>query len=255
MTVLFDPNGRCIPGPVKAKVQPKVRRYFRCEQPEYSLQDIYERSARFIGELTLTEAEFEQQVTRLMSDLKGDPQLVDLLSGPVIPFILPKHAREDIGTLLQQKYLPAVASAFGHAYPDYEFVDHNKTPLAGRLRPAANTGHQELLQRQADRDLVGLYCPAMDGYSLGAAREQISLLPQHFSLAGAADTCAALVACPGLLMREDGYTPLLWFGALETDDPNEGFHLEAYGYNLNFNRRMHLGNADEYWANGLVYCK
>jgi len=253
MTVLFDANGRCIPGPLEAKVQRKVRRYFRCDQPKYSLNDIYERAGRFIGELTLGVEEFKEHVTRMIREIREDPNLANLLSGPFVPFILPQQPEDDIGKLLQQKYLPAVANAFYDTYPNYEFIDHNKTPVLDRLRVAAATRHQELLEKLADSDVVGIYFPAFDGYSLAAAREQISYLPPSFSLAGSADTCGALVAYPGLLMRHDGYAPLVWFGALETENSDEGFHIEAYGYNLNFNRRMHLGNADEYWASGLVF--
>jgi hypothetical protein len=31
-----------------------------------------------------------------------------------------------------------------------------------------------------------------------------------------------------------------------------GYHFEAYGHNLTFNRRPHFGQAAEYWASGLV---
>ena len=30
-----------------------------------------------------------------------------------------------------------------------------------------------------------------------------------------------------------------------------GYHFEAYGYNLTFNRRPHLGHAAEYWSSGI----
>ncbi len=253
MTELFDKSGRCIPGPVSAKVQQKVRRYFRCDPPKYDLQDIFQRSNRYLGQISLGFDQFTAQVAQLQSKLQQDPGLSNLLHGPMVPFLLPRKAPQDIGEALEQDYLPAVAAAFNERFPDYAFVDHNKVALPHKLLPVPGCGHAELLQTQTEQDLVGLYFPALDGYSLEAARQQLAFLPEGFSLAGAADSCAALVACPELLLREDGYAPLLWLGALESDDPNEGFHFEAYGYNLNFNRRMHLGNADEYWANGLVF--
>jgi hypothetical protein len=31
-----------------------------------------------------------------------------------------------------------------------------------------------------------------------------------------------------------------------------GYHFEAYGYNLTFNRRVHFDQVAESWASGLV---
>ena len=48
-----------------------------------------------------------------------------------------------------------------------------------------------------------------------------------------------------------GYPPLLWLSGLAST-ADEGHYFEAYGYNLTFNRRMHFGQAAEYWDSGLV---
>jgi hypothetical protein len=77
-------------------------------------------------------------------------------------------------------------------------------------------------------------------------------LPEHFLLSGGYDTSAALVGTPDLLLRTDGYPPLLWLAAVQTDKPLVAYHFEAYGYNLTFNRRVHFGQAAEYWNSGLT---
>ena len=59
-----------------------------------------------------------------------------------------------------------------------------------------------------------------------------------------------------LLLRRDGYPPLLWLSGVEAEAPDAGYHFEAYGYNLTFNRRPHLGQTAEYWWHGLtVLCE
>lgn len=253
MTDYFDENGRCIPADITGKVQPKVRRYFYCTQPEIDLSAIYQRACRFLGTPKSTFEQFSNTIDALLTDIKSTPSISLALNGTYVPFILPARVQGDLGTDIENYYLPAVEQAYAEVYPDYEFTNHNTVELNQRFTSVSGTRHAELLSQLGQDDVIGLYFPALDGYSLEAARAQIETLPDEFSLAGAAETCSALIACPDLLMRLDGYPPLLWFGAVQSQDPNEGFHLEAYGYNLTFNRRMHLGNADEYWANGLVF--
>jgi hypothetical protein len=100
--------------------------------------------------------------------------------------------------------------------------------------------------------VVGVYFPCLLEYSVQAAREKIAQLPNNCLLAGGYDTAAAFIAAPNLLLREDGYPPLLWLSGLETDSEYAGFHFEAYGYDLTFNRRVHYDHVAEYWASAIV---
>ena len=252
MNNLFDEFGRCIPGETSGKAQKTVRRYFKCDQPAIDLEQIYRNAASTLGKPKTSRAEFKATVEVLQQSIKNDDQLQNLNQCTYVPFILPQQKIEDIGEALESKYLPAVAASFSSRFPEYDFTNHYPASLTGKLKASPLSRHQSLLNKLQSEDVIGIYFPALDGYSLPAAREKANQLPSTFSLAGGVDTCAALIACPDLLMRLDGYPPLLWFGALESKDSNEGFHLESYGYNLTFNRRMHLNNADEYWANGLV---
>ena len=147
--------------------------------------------------------------------------------------------------------LPAVADAYQEKFPDYRFTNHHKTGLTGRLSVQPNSRHEHLIDAMADKDVVGVYFPCLSEYSIPAALQRIATLPEHLLLAGGFDTCAALVATPGLLMRTDGYPPLLWLSALASEKESVGYHFEAYGYNLTFNRRPHLGHAAEYWSSGI----
>ena len=69
---------------------------------------------------------------------------------------------------------------------------------------------------------------------------------------GKLDTCAAFIGSPNLLLNEDSYPPLLWMTALKSNKLDIGYHIEAYGHDLNFNKRPHLGNVAEYWGHSLV---
>ncbi len=176
----------------------------------------------------------------------------DLLKGIWVPFLLPRASHDDMGKALDDTYLPAVRSAFNAQLPQYAFTNHHKGKLAGKLSVAAGSRHSKLIEAMRKDAVVGLFFPCLTEYSIGAAREQIAQLPEEFLLAGGIDTCAALIAAPDLLLNKEAYSPLLWFAALDGEKADVGYHFEAYGYNLTFNRRVHLGHADEYWASSLV---
>lgn len=249
----FDDFGRCLPTQATSPAHQKSRRYFYCVQPEIDFEAIHTRvSHRFQSGLNTDAAQFKDRATKLFSKLSEDASTAGLTRGVGVPFLLPKTKRDDVGTQLAQHFLPAVSGAYREKYPDYEFTDHNLVPLAGQLTVAPESRHERLLEAMATSDVVGWYFPALSEYSFKAAREQIQALPEHLWLAGGADTCAALIAAPELLMRLDGYPPLLWLGALDTDQPKIGYHFEAYGYNLTFLRRPHLDHANEYWSHGIT---
>jgi hypothetical protein len=100
--------------------------------------------------------------------------------------------------------------------------------------------------------VVGRYFPCLTEYSVPACLERMFSLPEKFLLAGGADTSAALVGSPGLLLNEGGYPPKLWLAGLKTGADTMGYLYEAYGYNLTFNQRPHLNQASPQWAGALV---
>lgn len=246
----FDDAGRCLPTATRSAVNRRSRGYFACRQPELDYPAMHARLASHLG-IALSAGEFAERAQAIRAGLESDPKNRGILNGVAVPFVLPRMAKGDIGTLLEQRFLPAVAAAFDDRFPDYRFTNHHKTGLVGKLDVLAGSRHQRLLDALAERERVGVYFPCLSEYSIPAAVEQLAALPEQFLLAGGFDTSAALVACPELLLRRDGYPPLLWLAALAAEKPGIGYHFEAYGYNLGFNRRPHLDQAAEYWWSGL----
>lgn len=250
--LLFDDFGRCLPGAVQAPAHPRSRRYFTLQQPEIDYGASHARLQRHLGAgETVDAAAFAERANAILARLKADPATAAITRGVAIPFILPRLAVDDMGRTLDERFLPALGRAFEETYPDYRFTNHNVGGLDGRLRIQADSRHAGLVEAMDHAERVGLYFPALSEYSIPAALEKVAALPRHFLLAGGVDTCAALISAPGLLLRTDTYPPLLWLGALAGDQPGIGYHFEAYGYNLTFNRRAHLGQAAEYWTCGL----
>lgn len=245
----FDVFGRCIPG-ASVDAPLKTRQYFRCAQPTVDLAEVYQRTARHLGRPGIDLSEFEQRLAAIRARLLDDSSMAGLMNAVAVPFLLPQATETDLAQALNSRYLPAVAAAFSERFAEYRFVNHH--PIDERLDVLPASRHQHLLQRLSQGDVVGYWFAALSEYSIPAAVQQIQELPDDCLLAGGFDTAAALVACPELLLREDGYPPLLWLAALSGQREDAAYHFEAYGYNLTFNYRPHFNRAAEYWCSGLV---
>lgn len=250
---LFDESGRCIPKNLDAPVHQQSRHYFKLQQPTVDYTGIHKQTADLLGTDGLPSVEeFKARVESLRDSLALRDEARNLLKSVWVPFLLPQAKHADVGEALDNTYLPAVRSAFNALLPQYAFTNHHKGKLAGKLSVAPGSRHDKLIEAMRKDAVVGLFFPCLTEYSVDAAREQVAQLPDEFLLAGGVDTCAALIAAPDLLLNKEAYSPLLWFAALNGEKADVGYHFEAYGYNLTFNRRVHLGHADEYWASSLV---
>jgi hypothetical protein len=250
---LFDDHGRRIPPELKAAVHRDTRRRFICPQPKTDYGAIHARIKEHLGATgPLSAAEFEDRAEAILSSLRNNSETKNIAQGVRVPFLLPKASYADFGQALDSTYLPAVQRSFQQTFPECRFTNYCKSGLAGKLGVAAESRHQRLLAAMQQGVVVGYYFPCLLEYSVPAAVEQMQTLPAKFLLAGGFDTCAAFVGCPDLLLRRDGYPPLLWLAALSGEKEGVGYHFEAYGYNLTFNRRPHFGHVAEYWASSLV---
>ncbi len=249
----FDMYGRCVPSRLIAPVHRETRRYFAISQPEIDYPAIHARINKHLGMAeALSAMEFEQRAEAILKDLRADPQTRNLVDGVRVPFMLPKASYGDLGEAIENIYLKSVGGAFSEKLPKYTFVNHHKGGLAGKFSIEPGSRHERLIQAMKQSPVVGYYFPCLTEYSVPAAIEQMASLPAKFLLAGGFDTSAVFIGSPDLLLRTDGYPPLLWLAALRGETEQAGYHFEAYGYNLTFNRRPHFGEAAEYWASGLV---
>ena len=254
MTTLFDQHGRCIPGNLSSAVNNESRRYFKFDNPEIDFNSIYSRHSRHLG-LTQSEVSlvsFKERIDSIIQDLEKDTATRGILNGIGVPFIVPKQPDSDFGANLDKVFLPAVGQSYEEKYPDYSFVIQYHKLLSQNVSCVDSSRHSIFLDAVKKSAVVGMFFPCLREYSIPAALEQIQIIPEKFLLAGGLDTCAAFVSCPDLLLNKVGYPPLIWMAGIKGSEVNEGFHFEAYGYNLTFNRRIHLGNAAEYWGCSLV---
>lgn len=248
----FDQFGRCSPEGLTAPAIAKSRHYFQIEQPELNLDAIHARISKHLPGSYPSVPEFKQRVQSILDGISSDPASAGILNGVHVPFMLPQSLISDEGAALEEFYLQYVHDAFSAVFPGYAFKDHHTQSLTGQFKVREGSRHELLLEQLRSGSVVGVYFPALREFSVPAALEKVAQLPDRFLLAGGVDTSAALIASPELLQRKEGYSPLLWLGALASEKDGEGHYFENYGFDLTFNRRMHFDQASEYSTCGLV---
>jgi hypothetical protein len=252
-TAYFDNFGRCIPNGLKADHHLNTRRYFLLEQPEINYKAIYERLVKHLKiESAISLQEFTHRAESILDHLRADENCKNILNGVHVPFMLRKKPIVEMGLELEQHYIYAVKNAFEESFPTKTFTNHHKEGLEGKLKVAEGSRHQQLVEAMQKDIVVGYYFPCLMEYSVPATLEQVAKLPEQFLLAGGCDTAAAIVGSPDLLLRNDGYPPVIWFAGLDAEKQGVGYHFEAYGYNLTFNRKPHFDRVAESWTSGLV---
>lgn len=252
-TAYFDANGRCIPNDIAAEHHVETRRYFTFDQPAIDYDAIHARLVKHLAiKQPITAEDFAKRAEGVLDKLRDNPAYSNILNGIHVPFMLPVQESQDIGTQLDQRYINAVKASFEETFANNTFTNHYKDSLTGKLSIAIDSRHEHLITAQSEKIIVGYYFPCLMEYSVPAAIEQTATLPEQFLLAGGYDTSAALVGSPDLLLKKDGYPPVLWMTALDTEKSGVGYHYEAYGYNLTFNRKPHFDRVAESWTSGLV---
>jgi hypothetical protein len=249
---LFDNFGRCIPKGLKNEYNLKSRRYFYIKKQDLGIEKSFKRLSTYLPSGSYPSlSEYKERIINIKEGANLEDRAKGIINGNVIPFMIPKTEGDDIGAILETKYLPAISEAYKDCFPNYGFTNHHHNSMAGTLEPVKESRHESLIDKLKKETLVGCYFPALSEYSVDAAIEIMSTLPENMILSGAYDTAAALISCPDLLFNEEHYAPLLWLAGVKAKD-GEAKYFEAYGYNLTFNRRMHLSKISEYFTSGIT---
>jgi hypothetical protein len=251
---LFDSNGRGLVVKGDVGASPLCRHYFQINNPLINLPEIHKNLQKFL-EISISLEKFEKSVGNILSEVKADPALSQLLNAPYFPFALPKMAAGDIGKKLEELFIPALKLSYKEKFPTYDFVNQVRQDLNLQIRIIEGSRHENLVAKLNNGEVVGIIFPALIDFSIEASLNFLNKLPAEFTLCGGYDTFAAFIGNPGLLFNEDAYPPMLWASALENLSNNFSYYLEAYGYDLNFNARPHFGSNFEYWVNSLTLSK
>lgn len=251
VTLLFDKHGRRIPKDLKNSVCDADKDFYLA-QPEI---DYAERLIRFADVFHLSCAEFEKKSKELIKKIKNDFQLANLLNGIYLPIILPQIEAKnfDYGRILEEVFLTAVGKAYKKQFSSRDFINYRKGNLQGKVSIVPESRHNQLINKMKKDVVVGIYFPnPLQGFSILAAREQISTLPEDLILSGGFDTSAATAMYPDVLAR-DYHTPGYDLSALSWESSRYSLCFRAYDGELVFGSRADLSDAYDDYSSGLLF--
>ena len=259
---LFDQKGWRVPAPGHRTFSRSPKWFYRTSEALPDAETVLARAQKHLG-VGGSPSAFVAALGALEASLAGDEALRPLLGGARVPFVLPRlEAGPDLGGVLEQRLLPAVASAFEALHPDRHFkaVLQDKTSLAGRLAVQPGSRYDALLAAAAAGPVCGFYFPqALQEYDIDSQVAQMAALPGHpgLVLSGPLDVAAALVGCPELLLHDDAYAPVLCLSAVQHADPRLVCCFKSYGPHLEFwclsqMLTPALKQVSEQWAGGLT---
>ena len=261
--VSFDGNGRRVPYHGMRVFNEISLWYYKMKQPQDTFEDILSRSRRHAGvDLTVTAKFFESVCMGLKKKVADEPSLNGLFNGIHVPFICPQASESDLGTELEKTTLPSVAASFETSFPDLHFKAtlQGSSRLSGELSVAVGSRYERFLEAHKKGAVAGWYFPqALQEYDIDSQRAQMGSLPfpDNLVLSGGADTGAALVGSPSLLVNEENYPPVLCLSALKHADERLMLCLKAYGHHLEFwcmsqMLTPEITQVSEQWSGGLT---
>jgi len=238
--------------------------YYKMKQPRDSFEDILSRSQKHAGiDPAITAQSFESVCMWLKKKATVEPSINGLFKGVHVPFICPRASGEsDLGTELEKITLPSVATSFKAAFPDLHFkaMLQGSSKLSGELSVAQGSRYECFLESHRKGVVAGWYFPqALQEYDIASQRSQMGSLPfpNDLILSGGADTAAALVGSPSLLVNKEDYPPVLCLSALKHADEKLMLCFKAYGHHLEFWCMSQMLTSDvaqvsEQWSGGLT---
>lgn len=248
---LFDEHGRRIPKSLRANVCDAYRG-FQLDQPEMETEtDFVNRILRLHECLSIdtgvTPEQLKAETERLLAIIRGNPQIANIANGVCLPVVLPKLVTNDLGAELEL-YWAGINNSYAKTFGDRKFYNCPKGTLANKVGVVDGSRHKQLIRQIKEGPVIGLHFPnPLQGFSVCAAREQMSTLPERFILSGM-DTAIAMVMYPDILAR-DWSTPnldlaALHLAALRGQFAGDSLYFRADDGSLGF------GNTDS-WAYAL----
>ena len=169
--------------------------------------------------------DFKKRTEMLLSMIRGDERVANILNGVHIPIFLPKCEIGDYGLFIDELVLPAVKKSYETTFTNRSFVNKFSNKMYGQLSIARESRQEQLIGKMATEKVYGILFPvALQGFSISAAREQMTLLPEGFVLSGVLDSCIAMIEYPDVLARDNNVPTLVCAGTTWQGNLSLCFH-------------------------------
>lgn len=154
------------------------------------------------------ETEFREGLSTLLRELEEDALLAPLVQNIGFPFVMPQQTIRHYGRRLLRVFFPILGTSLEQYLSNQEKSHRLVTPLGPFLKArqkhspctfTSESRYAELIEKLAHKYLLAIFFPALPGFCIKAALQQMSTLPSGFVLSGAATTALAIATWPQYL--------------------------------------------------------
>ena len=267
--MLFNSLGRNVPSPSCRVFSNEPKDFYKIDK----LNIDYKSQHKTVSNCGLVASDLDvsdivNKLTEMENQIRADDNYKNLFAGTAIPFCLSfTHAGEDLGSCLEDKWLPMLKEAYEQhvsgAY--FKATLQGNTKLTKSVSIADGTGYDRFLEKSENASLLGYYFPtAFQEFDIASQRKRVSELPElgkmDICLSGPFEMIYSLISYPQLLFSKDNYCPILCASALEHSDPRMVLMMKSYGPHLEFWLMSQMltptkTQVSEQWAGGLTLYK
>ena len=257
--IRFDKHGRLLPPLGLEANQCDADRSYHVKQPVINWAERLDRLKQYLhGKIPVDifANEYQDRGSKILEQIKKDEYLTKMLNGPYVVGVLPKLPVEvltNYGKVLEDIFVPPVGKAHDEIFaPARTFKNYRAGELDGQVTVLKNTRYDVLLQKVIEGNVVFVqFLQPLQGYSIHAQREVISLFPEWIALGGAINMACSLIQFTSELAR-DTQTPVYDCSALQWQSPYFSLNWNVDDSGLEFDYRGHLGNANDSASGSLV---
>ncbi|MCD4762043.1 hypothetical protein K8R32_03735 [bacterium] len=198
----------------------------------------------------ITPGHFRAETRRLLTLIKNNPKIANIVNGVWLPIILPRLTTDNLSEALDQ-YSIAVNKSYLKTFSGKKYYGFRTNKLKNKVSVVKGCRHRQLIARMKKGPNIAIHFPnPMAGFSIHADREQMLDLPEGFFLSGM-DTPIAMVMYADILAGNKA--PALDLAALSGPNHWESLYFKSYSSDLTFGGTAHLKNAYICNSGGLLY--
>ncbi len=221
--------------------------------------------ANGIASEKLVLTEIEKNLLNIKELIKDSEEYKNLFEAVAIPFCMEiPYIKEDIGTLLEDHWLPMLKKEYEKKVPGTYFKSNfqGEKKLKNLLTVSEKSGYEKFFECAKNSSIVGYYFPtAFQEFDIKSQRMRIGELPSvagaKICLSGPFEIIYSLVCYPKLLFSKESYCPILCASSLEHNDPRMVLMFKSYGPHLEFWLMSQMltpskTQVSEQWAGGIT---
>lgn len=267
--MLFNELGRKIPTKQCRVFANAERTFYKINDP---LIDVEKQNRKAVELELLSKSinldNIKSEQISLYKSIKNDNNYKNLILGNSIPFAISnQELKEDIGSQLEDKFLPLIKNVYENFVEGswFKATLQGQNTLKDSLRIVEESEYKNFMKSVKSGYVIGWYFPtAFQEYDIKSQRNQINILPKNenfnICLSGHIETSYSLIMYPDLLFSRKYYSPILCLSALEHIDPRMIPIFKSYGPHLEFwllSQMMTKSQTQvsEQWAGGLTIYK